>query len=82
MLRQNILPRFLTSRCYNHRLSYSALQKPFLVYPRAQFSASASNCFTTTTFRNVSEAIKMEAKASNENFKLENLFNVKGKGTY
>ncbi|KAB8223079.1 hypothetical protein BDV33DRAFT_167856 [Aspergillus novoparasiticus] len=79
MLRQNILPRFLKSRCYNHRLSYSALQKPFLVYSRAQLSTSAPNIFTTTPSRNVSEAIKMEAKASNENFKLENLFNVKGK---
>ena len=85
MYRQNIISRFLKPGCpirYNHRLSYSALQEPFLVYSRAQFCTSASKSFTTTSYRNVSEVIKMEAKASNENFKLENLFNVKGKGTY
>ena len=85
MLRQNILPRFLKSSCsirYHHRFSYSTSQKPPLAYSRAQFSTSASNLFVTTSRRNVSEVIKMEAKASNENFKLENLFNVKGKGMF
>lgn len=43
---------------------------------------SSANAFSTTTINRVpvSDKYKMEAKRSNQNFKLENLFSVKNKG--
>lgn len=45
-------------------------------------TSSLVHTFTTSSINRapVSEPLKMEAKQSNANFKLENLFNVKDKG--
>jgi hypothetical protein len=62
---------------------YRSSKLPALTHPLKPLqSPSSANAFSTTTIHKVpvSDKFKMEAKQSNQNFKLENLFSVKGKG--
>lgn len=64
-----------------HRiLSIPTQRLPLNSSCRAQFSTSPSYSFIPSTSQLASDQSKMAAQNSNQNFRLENLFKVKGKG--
>jgi len=79
LIRQTVQPR-------NFYLSKLPLithpSRPLKAPSSPHTSSSSTHTFSTnTTYRTpVSDQIRMEAKQDNQKFKLENLFNVKGKG--